>query len=147
MDGRSKRKNYETASKDGKSRRWALFRISSTALNDLALGNLIDTGQTSGPDFKRSELLPLPLSSFFFFSTSTSFSFLSPSLPPLPSFVRVVGRLVGRSVGWKSVSRGGGQREDDEVEEAAERSRLPATGDGHGAKRSGPGVTRKVSER
>lgn len=43
--------------------------------------------------------------------------------------------MVGRLVGWKSVSRGGGQREDDEVEEAAERSRLPGNGDGYGAER------------
>lgn len=103
------------------------------ALNDLALGNLIDTGQTGGPDFKRSALLPLPPSSSF--STSTLSSFLP--LTPLASASEFCssGREIGRSVRWKSVSRGGGQREDDEMEETAERSCLPANGNGRRARR------------
>lgn len=78
--------------------------VDGAALNDLALGNLIDTGQTGRPDFKRAPaaLLLLPRRQPF-------------PLFPLPRF-RVLFKW--SDVGWKSVSRGG-QREDDEVEEAA----------------------------
>lgn len=59
--------------------------ISSTALNDLVLGNLIDTGQTGRPDFKRARLCrPSPLSLLF----------LPYSSPTLPNFVRVVKRCL-----------------------------------------------------
>jgi len=64
----------------------------------------------------------------------------------LPSFARMVDRSIDRSVGWKSVSRDGGPRED-EVEEAAERTATGTTRGGEAAGRSGIGVTRKVSER
>jgi len=71
----------------------ALSRISSTALNDLALGNLIDTGQTGGPDFKRLALPPLLPSS------SSSFATVLPPAALLRGCFRVsIGRSVGRSV-------------------------------------------------
>jgi len=89
----------------------ALSRISSTALNDLALGNLIDTGQTGGPDFKRPLALPPPLlpssSSSSSSSSTSSSSFFSSVLPPVLSSAAAsefcsewsIGRSVGRSAG------------------------------------------------
>lgn len=59
MEGNEMEKQEKTKGKKERSGRErkrdgrGFVSISSTALNDLALGNLIDTGQTSRPDFKR----------------------------------------------------------------------------------------------
>lgn len=82
--------------------------ISSTAaLNDLALGNLIDTGQTGRPDFKRAPAALLLL--------LRRHPFLCP-LSPLPSFVQVVGHCLGVHLSrWTERRWRGGRSGSDPV--------------------------------
>lgn len=75
--------------------------LSTTTLNDLALRNLIDTGQTGRPDFKR--VRPCRLPSLFPLSLPPPFP-----LSPHPSFVQVVGRWMEvRFTRWTERRRGG----------------------------------------